>query len=121
MSGPRRVCVEMEGVLAPEPEAEGRAPGRPLPGALELVRTLVARGFEVDVVTTRGTAQARWWLGRHGFPVRARATNVRRPGIAYIGLTAVRWQGDAEAVLALCESAPPALPREEAAGRAAHA
>ena len=92
-----RVVVDFDGVLhsyksgwtGPDPADD------PEPGALEFVRWLQDRDFDITVVSARaghpeGQAAIEAWFRRHGFP-ELEVTDRKVPAVAYIDDRAVHY------------------------------
>lgn len=66
----RCIAFDFDGVLAVYDGYRGPTVlGDPMPGVLELVTELIARGLEVIVFTVRDAGAVLDWLAEHGFPL----------------------------------------------------
>jgi len=90
------IALDFDGVLHQFDEASWRAGlyNRPVPGALEAVRELIALGNEVVVFTARPEPlDVRYWLHAHGFP-EMKVTNVKTPFMVILDDRAVEFGGE---------------------------
>lgn len=128
---PKRVCVDLNGVLDTYRGWQGRVTWHPpREGAAEFLRALRERGHEVVVLTTRDAEDADRWLRRSGLWRHVdRVTDRKLPALAYVDDRALPFRGSYARVLRRLErfrpfwdapvgEGPPAsLPAEERHGR----
>lgn len=96
-----RICVDLDGVLNLYTGWKGENVfASPRPGAVEFLKALAEKGYEVVVFTTRNHGWTWTWLSDHGLgDFVERVTNEKLPAMAYVDDRAVRFRGEFDQVL----------------------
>lgn len=103
-----KVLLDFDGVVHAYRRgwADGTAYDPPMPGAWEAVQSMLCKGYEVVIFSTRDAEQIAPWLDRYGFPP-LRVTNVKEPAVALIDDRAVRFEAWPGALNELLSRYPP--------------
>jgi hypothetical protein len=110
-----KLLVDFDGVIHAYRRgwADGTAYDPPKPGAWVAIRTLLARGYDLVVFSTRPAEQIVPWLERYGFPP-LRVTDRKEPAVALIDDRAIRFEDWDTALAEVLDRYPaPAPPVDE--------
>jgi ribonucleotide monophosphatase NagD (HAD superfamily) len=105
MKNKKPIAFDLDGVLHSYTSGytETGPEDPPVPGALEMVRGVLARGYKVVVMTSRADnpeakARVEAWLAKWGFP-ELEVTNTKIHADLYVDDNGFRFEGDCDAVL----------------------